>query len=244
MAASATRLIEQFVGEATRAGSVVYQAPNPEEVSTYILDIARKRNMTTAVKSKSPLANRIGLRQHLQDQGIDVKETDIGEWIAQLSGENPTQDDKTIAQKSIEQIAKVLAKETARELNPDPENLMAVSRATLRESYINANIGISEALIAIAETGSCVMASNEGNDRLATLLPRLHITLIDQRNLVGTWEEAIIKLKELYEDNQGWRMPSFVTYLTGRNTTGDIPGALRARAQGPEEEHIILVDMP
>jgi L-lactate utilization protein LutB len=58
------------------------------------------------------------------------------------------------------------------------------------------------------------------------------------------WEEAIMKMRELYKDKNGWRLPSFVTYLTGRNTTGDIPGAMRARAQGPEEEHIVIVDIP
>jgi len=219
MTASATKLIEQFVAEATRAGSEVYQAANHEEVITHILDIAGKRNMKSVVKSKSSLANRIGLKQRLQNQDIDIKETDIREWISQ-------------------------SKENTKDLSLDPEKLVEAARLTLRELYINADIGISEATIAVAETGTCILASNEGNDRLVSLLPRLHITLIDQRDICATWEEAIMKLKELYKDKQGWRMPSFVTYLTGRNTTGDIPGAMRARAQGPEEEHIVLVNMP
>lgn len=219
MAASATKTIEQFVTEAIRAGSEVYQAANPEEVITYILDIAGKRNMKSVVKSKSSLANLIGLRQRLQSHGIDVKETDIGEWITQ-------------------------SKETSRDLGSDTDKLMESARLTLREFYINADIGISEAAIGVAETGTCILASNEGNDRLVSLLPRLHITLIDRLNILATWEEAIIKLRELYKGKQGWQMPSFITYLTGRNTTGDIPGAMRARAQGPEEEHIVLVGMP
>jgi L-lactate utilization protein LutB len=219
MAASATKMTEQFVAEAIRAGSAVYQAANPEEVIAYTLDVAKKHNMKSVVKSKSSLANRIGLRQHLQNQGIDVKETDIGEWIAQ-------------------------SKENTRDLNLNPEKLVEVARSTLRELYINADIGISEAQIAVAETGTCILSSNEGNDRLAALLPKLHVTLIDHRNIVATWEEALIKLRELYHEKQGWRMPSFITYLTGRNTTGDIPGAMRARAQGPEEEHIVIVDVP
>jgi len=243
MGASTAELIEQFIDEATRMGSVVYRATDPEDVSTYILDVARERNMRSIVKSKSSLANRIGLRQYLENEGLDVKETDIGEWIAQLSGESPTQDEKTVAQKSVNQIAKVLSEETTRELSPDPELLVEVSRLTLREAHINADIGITEAEIAIAETGTYVIASDEGNDRLAALLPRLHVTLINERNLIATWEEAITRLKELYKDKREWRMPSFVTYVTGRNTTGDIPGALMARAQGPEEEHIVLVDI-
>ena len=243
MGESATELIEQFVVEATRVGSVVYRATDPEDVSAYILDMARECNMRSVVKSKSLLANQIGLRQRLQNEGLDVKETDIGEWIAQLSGESRTQDEKPVAQKSVNQIAKVLSEETARELNPDPELLVEATRLTLRESYIKADIGISEAEIAIAETGTYVIASDEGNDRLAALMPRLHVTLIDKRNLVATWDAAITRLKELYKDKKEWRMPSFITYVTGRNTTGDIPGALMARAQGPEEEHIVLVDI-
>lgn len=219
MATSANKLIEQFVNETTRAGSIVYQAANPEQVLTYIVDIAKKHNANGIVKSKSSLADRIGLRQHLQSQGISVKETDIGEWIAQ-------------------------SKETAIDSSSDPEKLVDTARSILKEWYIKADIGISEAQFAVAETGTCILTSNEGNDRLVSLLPRLHITLIDQKNIIATWEEAIAKLKETYKEKQGWRMPSFITYLTGRNTTGDIPGAMRARAQGPEEEHIVLVDLP
>jgi L-lactate utilization protein LutB len=218
MTTSAANKIDTFVAEATRAGSVVYQA-KPEDVNTYILDVAKKHNMKDVVKSKSLLANRIGLRKSLQDKGLEVKDTDIGDWLAQSKG-------------------------TGKQSSKDPEKTVEEARLTLRELYINADIGISEAQIGVAETGTLILASNEGNDRLASLLPKLHITLIDRRNIVAMWEEAIMKMRELYKDKSGWQLPSFITYLTGRNTTGDIPGAMRARAQGPEEEHIIIVDIP
>lgn len=219
MAADIIKPIEQFVAETTKAGSVVYQAANPEEAKTYILDITKKHHASNIVTSKSLLANTIELRQYLRSQGIIVQDTDIKEWIAQSKG-------------------------IATDANHNPEKQAEIARPILRQSYINADIGISEAEIAVAETGTCILTSNEGNDRLVSLLPRLHITLVDKKNIVSTWENAIDILKKSYKDNQGWRMPSFITYLTGRNTTGDIPGAMRARAQGPEEEHIILVDIP
>jgi L-lactate dehydrogenase complex protein LldG len=125
----------------------------------------------------------------------------------------------------------------------DPELLVEAARRSLRESCLVADIGISEAAIAVAETGTCILASDGGDDRLVTLLPRLHVTLIDQASLVATWETAMAGLRGLHRDEEGWRMPSFVTYLSGRNTTGDIPGALMARAQGPEAEHIVLLEM-
>jgi len=218
MTTSAANKIETFVAEATRAGSVVYQA-KPEDVSTYIIDVAKKHNMQNVVKSRSLLANRIGLRKNLQDKGLEVKDTDIVDWLAHSKG-------------------------TGKQSSKDAENAVEEARLTLRQLYIDADIGISEAQVGVAETGTLILASNEGNDRLASLLPKLHITLIDRRNIVAVWEEAIIKMRELYKDKNGWRLPSFVTYLTGRNTTGDIPGAMRARAQGPEEEHIIIVDIP
>ncbi len=218
MTTSAANKIETFVAEATRAGSVVYQA-KPEDVSTYIFDVAKKHIMQNVVKSRSLLANRIGLKKNLQDKGLEVKDTDMADWLAQSKG-------------------------TGKQSSKDPENIVEEARLTLRQLYINADIGISEAQIGVAETGTLILASNEGNDRLASLLPKLHITLIDRRNIVAMWEEAIIKMRELYKDKNGWRLPSFVTYLTGRNTTGDIPGAMRARAQGPEEEHIVIVDIP
>ena len=218
MTTSAAKTIETFMAEATMAGSVVFQA-KPEDVSSYILDVAKKHNMKNVVKSKSLLANRIGLIKNLQDKGLDIKDTDIREWLAQSKG-------------------------AGKQSTKDPEKIVEDARLTLRELYINADIGISEAQVGVAETGTLILTSNEGNDRLVSLLPKLHITLIDRRNIVGMWEEAIMKLRELYKDKDGWRMPSFVTYLTGRNTTGDIPGAMRARAQGPEEEHIVVVDIP
>jgi L-lactate dehydrogenase complex protein LldF len=243
MDVSGTDVLEQFIAEATRAGSIVYQATSPEEVSSYIINMAREHNMNHIVKSKSLLANRIGLRPSLQSQGFDVKETDIAEWITQISGKKLAQGKKPLVHKNIERIAEVISKETATECNDNPKNIMALIRMTLREFYINADIGISEAEIAVAETGTYIMASDEGNDRLVSLLPKLHVTLIEQRNLVADWDTALIMLKELYKDEQGYRMPSFITYVTGRNTTGDIPGALMARAQGPEEEHIIVVNI-
>ncbi len=110
----------------------------------------------------------------------------------------------------------------------------------LREACVRADIGISEATTAIAETGTVVIASNDGSSRLIAVLPRLHITLVECRNIVTVMEEAILKIKSL-GGTPNSPFPTYVTYITGRNTTADIPGALLARAQGPAEEHILLV---
>lgn len=110
----------------------------------------------------------------------------------------------------------------------------------LRDACTRADIGISEATAAIAETGTLVIASNDGSSRLVAVLPHLHITIVDCKNIVATMEDAILRIKSP-GGSPGSPVPTYVTWITGRNTTADIPGALLARAQGPAEEHILLV---
>lgn len=110
----------------------------------------------------------------------------------------------------------------------------------IRQACIEADIGISEATVAISETGTLVIASDNGIPRLIAVLPRIHITLIDHQNIVTSLEEAGSRIKAPGNPPES-PTPTYVTYITGRNTTADIPGALLARAQGPAEEHILLV---
>ena len=111
----------------------------------------------------------------------------------------------------------------------------------LKSKYLEADLGICEAGSAIAETGTLIITGNEGDERLVTILPRIHITLLNVGNVVNTMEDAVTRLKSSCPAISGRRFPRYVTYLTGRNTTGDIPGALTARAQGPEEEYIVIL---
>jgi len=112
----------------------------------------------------------------------------------------------------------------------------------LREACIEADFGISEATVAIAETGTIVIASDDGISRLAAVLPHLHITLVNCQNIVADLDEAVIRIKSMAHSTSS-TLPTYVTFITGRNTTADIPGALLARAQGPAEEHILLIHL-
>jgi L-lactate utilization protein LutB len=142
-----------------------------------------------------------------------------------------------------ELLGKAGIKVTDANAKPDAAKISPDTRQILRETYIHADISISEAVFGIAETGSYVMASDDGNDRLADLLPSAHFTLMETGKLVATLDDAILKLQQL-KSVTGRSMPAFLTFITGRNITGDIPGALLARAQGPEAEHVVLVDAP
>ncbi len=235
-----SELIEQFKTEATNtgAGAVVYEAKDAQDAKDYVLKLAQERNVQHVVKSRSSLARETGLREHLEAAGIRVVETDLKEWLAQLAGEKAGQ----ATDKGIERIAELISQAAGKKLEPDPQALLTAAREALRPLYINADMGISEADMAIAETGTSVTLSNEGNERLVALLPRIHVTLVDPQKIVPTLHDATAELESLSQELSGRRIPSYVTHITGKNTTGDIRGAFRARAQGPEEEHIVLVN--
>lgn len=231
-----TTEIERFKTEATRAGFVVYEAKDAGDATGYVLKLAQERGAKHVVKSKSTLAAQLSLRWHLEKAGIEVTETDMEEWIAQLAGGN-----MQTGQKGVEQIARLISRATGEEVVPDPQVLLNAANRFLKQACINADLGISEADIAIAETGTLVLTGSEGSTRLVAVLPRFHLTLVECENIVPTMEDAVLKIRSPGEDMTNIGIPSYVTYITGRNTTADIPGAILARAQGPAEEHIVLV---
>ncbi len=238
----ATEVVERFKTEATRVGAMVYEAKDAKDAGDYVLKVAQEHGVKHIVKSKSMLAEEIGLREQLENAGIEVRETDIAEWITQLAGERAAHAEYLVPPKTIEQVAGLISKATGEKLEADPQALSIAARRALRQSYIVADMGISEASVAIAETGTLIIMSNEGNDRLVAVLPPIHVTMLDRKELVSNMEDATAKLKLLSKTVTDRKMSRYITYITGRNTTADIPKALMARAQGPEEEHIVLVD--
>jgi len=236
MAAANTELVEQFKAESSRAGAAVYEATGAEDASNYVLKLAQERDVKYAVKSKSKLADKLSLRERLEKTGIEVKETDLEEWITQLASK------KSAGRKTIEQVAELISKATGKELNPDPQILLSTANRVMRQSCIDADMGISEASVAIAETGTLVIISNSGDSRLVAVLPRIHLTVVACGNIVPTLEDAAARIKSLGRSITDGNFSSYVTYITGRNTTADIPGAILARAQGPAEEHILLLN--
>ncbi|OGN91924.1 MAG: hypothetical protein A2Z75_00910 [Chloroflexi bacterium RBG_13_50_10] len=238
MIAANIELIEQFKTEAARAGFVVYEASGVEDANNYMLKLAQERDVKHAVKSKSRMADKLGFRQRFEKAGIEVKETDLKDWIAQLTG------GKATGRQSIEQVAKLISKATGKKLNPNPQVLLSAANRMLRQSCIDADMGISEADMAIAETGTLVIVGNEGSSRLVAVLPRIHVTIVDCDNIVPTLDDTASRLKSPSKKSVNQKVSSYATYITGRNTTADIPGAILARAQGPAEEHILLVNKP
>lgn len=241
MVLGTTELIEQFEREATKNGAIVFKASDANDANNYVLKLAREHSVKRVVKSKSILFEDIGLRKHLENAGIEVKETDIVSWIAQLAGEKPADILRPDTHKTIEQLATIISEETGEDLEPDPLVLIKAARRALRQFYIDADMGISEASISIAETGTLVIMDNEGNSRLVAMLPRIHLTILDVEKLVPTIEDATVRLKSLHKNATDLGKPTYITYITGRNSTGDIPQARDIRAQGPDEEYNLII---
>jgi L-lactate utilization protein LutB len=235
-------VIERFTVEARMAGAMVYEARSADDANDYILKLAQEHQAKRVVKAKSALAKEIGLRDCLAKAGLEVTETDLGDWLVQLAGEKALNPAETAGGKTLEHIAALVSIATGGKVAAEAPAILQTVRRALRQSYIAADMGISEADLAIAETGTVVMLCNEGNSRLVSVLPLIHVTLLDSAALVPTLDAAVARLKSLARDKSDGRWPSYITYLTGRNTTGDIPEALMARAQGPAEEHIVLVN--
>jgi len=239
---SLPQLIEQFKREAIDAGASIYEAKNGADANKYVLKLAHKQNVKRVVKSSSILAREIGLRKYLEKSGIEVVETDVGDWIIQLADEKPAHMTAPNAHITIEQVTELLSKASGEKLEPEPQALLNATRRTLRQAFLAADMGISGTNIAVAETGTIMILTNEGNGCMTTTLPRIHVALVGIEKLVSTLEDATVILRLLSRSNMGMKMPVYISHITGPSITNAFHDATIAGGQGPTEMHIVLVD--
>jgi len=225
-------LLERFKTEAALTGAQVKLALSAEEAVEYVLGLSKEKGITTVVKSTSSIADRLDLAARLSKAGIKVMETSISQWAARLARGREV---------PIDKLAELISAATGEKVPAEPEAILGVARRMLKDAYTGAGLGITEADFGIAETGTLVTLENEGNARLAAALPKLHLTLLDGAHIAGNLKDAAELIKGSSGGIPGHKVPTFITYLTGRNTTADIPGAIFARAQGPAEEHILIL---
>jgi iron-sulfur cluster protein len=235
-------LMERFRREAERVNAVVYEAESPQDAQRYIADLARERGVEMIVKSKSMLTEEIELNKHLESQGLKVVETDLGEWIIQLADEKPSHFTQPAAHKTREQVAELFSKVTGKKLDADIPQLVEVARNELRRAFVEAQMGISGANIAVAETGSLVIVTNEGNSRLVTTLPPIHVAVVGYEKLVESLDDANAIIKLLARSGTGQKMTAYVSYITGPSRTTDIEKTLALGVHGPKELHIVFVN--
>ncbi len=235
-------LIEQFTREAEKAGAKVHRASGPREAIEAILQIAKEKKARLIVKSKSMVTEEIGLNKALEKNGFQVVETDLGEWIIQLAGDRPSHITAPALHLTKEKIAEILTARLGREVPADAKEIVRNAREEMRNYFIQADIGISGANFAIAESGTLVVVSNEGNVRLATTLPPVHIAVVTAEKFIETFEEAAVLLKALTIASAGKKLTSYVSFITGPSSTTDIEKEHIVGVHGPGEVHIVILD--
>ena len=235
-------LIARFRMEAEKAGAITYQVATPEEACREVERICRAQNARLIVKSKSMVSEEVGLNEHLEKRGFRVLETDLGEWIVQLAGERPSHITAPALHKTKEEVAALLSRHLGRPVPPDIPDMVRLAREELRGAFLEAEVGISGANLAVAESGTLAIVSNEGNARLVTTLPPVHIALISAEKFVETLEQAVILLKALITSSSGLKLTSYVSFITGPSKTTDIEKELVVGVHGPREVHIIILD--
>ncbi|MGD1119936.1 MAG: LUD domain-containing protein [Dehalococcoidales bacterium] len=195
------------------------------------------------VKGKSMTGEEIGLREHLEATGNEVYETDLGEFIVQKRGERPMHILSPSIHVPREDVARLFSKIMGQEIAPDAEiaDLVAAARAYLRDKFFRADIGISGANVVAAETGTLFIIENEGNIRLSTGAPAVHIALVGMEKLVPTLSDAY-KVSEVTWRYANYTMPSYVSLISGPSKTGDIEKVTTYGAHGPREFHVIFLD--
>jgi L-lactate dehydrogenase complex protein LldF len=225
--------LERLVDSVEARGGHVHFAASAAEARSIVLDIGRRTGARLAVKSKSMATEEIELNEALLHAGITPVETDLGEYIIQMAGEKPSHIIAPAIHKTKGQVADLFARELGREVPADPEVLTKIARAELREKFLQADMGITGANFGVAETGTIVLVTNEGNGRMVTSLPRVHVALMGIEKVVPSMTDLTVFLSILARSATGQKMSVYTTLVQPRR-----PDEL----EGPEELHLVLLD--
>jgi L-lactate dehydrogenase complex protein LldF len=227
-------LIERFEREATRRGATVLFARTGEEARDLVLEICRRHRLTKAVKSKSMLSEEAGLNQALAAAGVTPVETDLGEYIIQLANEAPSHIIAPAVHKSKDEVADLFAKTHAKPRKTDIPEMTREAREALRAHFLSADLGISGGNFLVAETGSGAIVTNEGNGRMVTTLPRVHVCITGIEKVIPTLEDFATLMRLLPRSATGQPISNYISFFTGPRRPGD--------RDGPEHMYFVLVD--
>ncbi|MBX3499702.1 MAG: iron-sulfur cluster-binding protein [Alphaproteobacteria bacterium] len=230
--------LERFERKVLALGGHVHWAPTAEDARRIVLDLCRQANARTVAKSKSMIAEEIGLNEHLEAHGIAPIETDLGEYIIQLRQEPPSHIIAPAVHLTKDQVADTFHEHHGklgftRRLT-ERNDLVAEAREVLRRKFQEADVGITGANFLVAETGSSMLVTNEGNADLSNTLPDTHIVIASIEKVIPTLEDAAALLRVLARSATGQEWSSYTTFNTGPRRDGD--------PDGPRSYHVVLLD--
>ena len=230
--------LERFERNCQAAGGQVHWCASPEDARNAVLAICRSVDAKTVTKGKSMIAEEIHLNEFLDTHGITPVETDLGEYIIQLAQEPPSHIIGPAIHKTKDQVSDLFLEHHAKlgrtERQTEPPKLVNEAREILRQKYFDADVGITGANYLIAETGSSIIVTNEGNGDLTQALPKIHIVIASLEKVVPTLEDATTFLRILARSATGQEFSAYTTISTGPRRPDDV--------DGPGEYHVILLD--
>ena len=226
--------LERFESEATKRGGQVLWARDGAEICRLVADIARRHGIKKAIKSKSMLSEEAGLNAALEAAGVQPVETDLGEYILQLAHEPPSHIVAPAVHKSKEQVAELFVKAHGKPRLTEIPAMTREAREALRGHFLSADMGISGSNFVIAETGTTLTVTNEGNADMVTTLPRIHVVITGIEKVIGTLEDFATLIRLLPRSAIGQTVTNYLTLTTGPKMPDE--------ADGPEQMHIVLVD--
>jgi len=226
--------LERLEEKVMAAGGYVHWAKTAEEANRIVLQIAKEHNVKAVVKSKSMATEEIGLNHALEEAGIEAVETDLGEYIVQLASTGPSHIIVPAVHLKKEEIAELFSNKLHIDAPTDPIELARIARETLREKFLNADMGVSGGNFLVAETGTLVMITNEGNGRMVSTIPDLHVAVVGIDKVIPDWESLTVFLKLLARSATGQKLSTYTQFITGpRHAEGEF---------GPKEFHLVLLD--
>lgn len=219
-------------------GGNVFFAADAAEANQYVLDVAAESNVRTVIKSKSMVSEEMGLNEVLTEAGIETVETDLGEYIIQLAGETPYHLIAPAIHKTKSQVSDLLAEKSEetgeRVREEDAEALTMQARAQLREVFQRADMSVTGVNFGVAEAGGIALVTNEGNGRMATSVPRVHVAVMGMEKVIPSIRDLSTMLRILIRSATGQRISSYVTMVNGPRRSGE--------EDGPEEFHLVIMD--
>jgi L-lactate dehydrogenase complex protein LldF len=226
--------LERFEARLRENGAQVHWAEHGADANRIVIDIARTHDVRTVAKGKSMVSEETHLNSALQAAGLDVIETDLGEYIVQLADDRPSHIVAPIIHMSRADVGRVMHERLGTPLSDDPVVLAGYARERLRRVFLNADMGITGANFGIVENGAVCLVTNEGNGRMVTSLPRVHVVLMGIEKLIPTLADLDRFLKLLPRSATGQKLTAYTSLISGPRRRGD--------DCGPDALHVVLID--